>query len=239
MAVRDALQPRRRETAGKSWTPLWRGLISLWLGLHLLAVFMPPFAFQTSPVRGLGSPVAELGMGWLRPYIEALYLNQGYAFFAPDPGPSHLLLARLTFADGRPPLEMRLPDLSRDWPRLLYHRHFMLSEHLHGAFAPDEPPPEMTTDAQREAWLRARELYRRRKAAIERQLKNRFNASHVELVRIEHRLLDPVEVVTDGKRLDDEDTYLTLPETGFLEGQGPFPSRPAGPQEPAAGGRGP
>ena len=35
-----------------------------------------------------------------RPYLEAAYLDHGYAFFAPDPGPSHLVRYELEFDDG-------------------------------------------------------------------------------------------------------------------------------------------
>jgi hypothetical protein len=186
----------------------WRLVVSLGLVLHLTAVFLPPFAFQTSPVRGLGSPPVEAAMRALRPYIDAIYLHHGYAFFAPDPGPSHLLVAHLEFNDGRPPMQMTLPDAQRDWPRLLYHRHFMLSEHLHAAFAPVDAPGEMR---------RARQMYEARRAAIESYLQRRFAADRVRLTRVEHRLLVPYEFVQGRKRLADRDTYRELSEETMPE----------------------
>lgn len=149
----------------------------------------------------------------LRPYIEAIYLNHGYAFFAPDPGPSHLLVARLEFDDGRESLVLTYPDLDQHWPRLLYHRHFMLSEHLHGAFAPERAPPEIADDpAQRDAWQFTRRRYEKRLAAAEHHLRSRYGADRVQLTRVEHLLLAPLEVIVDGKRLDDPDTYVELSE---------------------------
>ncbi len=157
-------------------------------------------------------------MGWLRPYIDVMYLNHGYAFFAPNPGSSYLLRARLEYADGRSPVELTLPDRQRHWPRLLYHRHFMLSEHLNAAFAPAEPPPEIGSDRQQvEDWRFVRSMYEARRAAIERYLLTRDEADQVTLEQIEHRLLDPAEVIS-SRRLDDPETYLVLPETGDARG---------------------
>ena len=64
------------------------------------------------------------------PIHRALYLGHGYRFFAPDPGPSHLVEFEITKVDGTV-VTGRFPD--RDdadsaFPRLQYHRWFMLSE---------------------------------------------------------------------------------------------------------------
>ena len=201
-----------------TWSLRARFLVSVWLMLHLAAVFFPPFAFETSPIPGMGSPVAESMIRFLQPYIDAAYLNHGYAFFAPNPGPSHLLRAKLEFTDGREPREITLPDLDSHWPRLLYHRHFMLSEHLHSSFAPSQPIAEVTRDPlQTESWQQALQMYTARKNAIKRHLQTKYGASQVSLTRIEHRLLDPFEVVGLGKQPGDTDTYLELSELALPE----------------------
>jgi len=59
-----------------------------------------------------------------------LFLGHGYRFFAPDPGPSHLVEFEITSADGSV-VSGRFPDRDDDansLPRLQYHRWFMLSE---------------------------------------------------------------------------------------------------------------
>jgi hypothetical protein len=184
------------------------------LCVHLLAVFMPPFAFQSSPIRGLGSPLVENILRLLRPYTELAYLNHGYAFFAPDPGPSHLLRAELRFDDGRPPQFLTMPDIGRHWPRLLYHRYFMLSEHFNASFAPPAPPPEASNDPDLAAnWRLAREMYELRRSAIKDYLRRRYGADKVELVRLEHQMLSPAEKLELDKPMDAGDTYLILPET--------------------------
>ena len=121
---------------------LWVKLaISLLLVLHLAAVFTAPFAAACN-VRGSSSPLADAMYRTLRPYIAALFLDHGYFFFAPDPGPNHLVEYKVEFADGRGPIEGRFPNLATERPRLLYHRHFMLSESLYNAFVPPQAPPE-------------------------------------------------------------------------------------------------
>ena len=211
---------KQKEAGNRGWRPAARCVVSLLLLWHLAAVFVPPFTFQTSPIRGLGSPLAESAMGILGPYIDLVYLNHGYAFFAPDPGSSHLLQARLEFDDGREPVETTMPDLEQHWPRLLYHRYFMLSEHLNGAFVPPEAPAEIGSgpEAQGE-WRWVRKMYEARRAAIESHLLNRWGADRVTMRRIEHRLLEPYEFVTLGKRIEAPDTYVELTEEATDEAE--------------------
>src|ERR1044072_2681228 len=131
-------------TPAVSWkAPLWtKVLISAVLLLHLAAVFTAPFAFASNAGEGSRSPLASALASGLRPYITALFLEHGYFFFAPLVGPNHLVDYRVEFDDGRPPVEGRFPDLAKERPRLLYHRHFMLAEALNNSSAPPEPPTE-------------------------------------------------------------------------------------------------
>src|SRR5688500_19151420 len=59
----------------------WYKLASALIALHLLAVWVAPFAVPPS------SPFAQTVATAFRPYLEAAFLNHGYKFFAPDPGP--------------------------------------------------------------------------------------------------------------------------------------------------------
>ena len=55
-------------------------------------------------------------------------MNQGHHFFAPDPGASTLVQYTVERPDGTI-LEGRMPN-RQIVPRLLYHRHFMLTESI-------------------------------------------------------------------------------------------------------------
>lgn len=113
--------------------PAWvRRLATLAIVLHLTAVVVPPLSVQPA------SLLARDAFGALRPYIDLLYLDHGYRFFAPEPGPSHLVRYELELADGSE-REGVFPNLEEHWPRLLYHRHFMLTEFVNslGEFRPD------------------------------------------------------------------------------------------------------
>jgi hypothetical protein len=212
--------------------PGWGKLaISGLLLLHVTAVFWAPFAFASN-VGPSSSPFADLVMGALRPYITAMYLDHGYFFFAPDPGPSHLVRYKLEFADGREAVEGVFPNLATEQPRLLYHRHFMMAEALHNAYVPSTPPPEPTlpslnataTDKARyqrqradyERSLRLWRLQRQRYEALwrsyEEHLKHEYKADKVTLTRIEHRLATPGQVRYEKSRLDDPASYVPLPE---------------------------
>lgn len=110
-----------------------RAVVSLLVILHVGAVFLGPFS--TPP------QTSDLAMSWARacqPYLDALSLSNGYRFFAPEPGPSHLVRYELTLADGST-REGTFPDRNEHKPRLLYHRYFMLSEFLNTLSNPGIP----------------------------------------------------------------------------------------------------
>jgi hypothetical protein len=117
------------------WGAGRRGLVSLLVALHMAAVYFGPLAVPPS------SDVAVAGRAVLRPYIDATYLDNGYRFFN-EPGPSHRMRYLLEFDDGRAALAGYFPDKQAHWPRLRYHRHFMLTE-FHAAHGfPADPPPD-------------------------------------------------------------------------------------------------
>jgi len=133
------------------WHPVWRWLVSLLVVLHLLAVFcapwdlatfdaLPPGFVEPTDVRGQPRPLPPDSILWQRPvvprwlhrrlfhdYLNLLYLNHGYEFFAPDPAGTHVIDYQVTQPDGTV-VEGRLPSHDLHWPRLLYHRHMMLAE---------------------------------------------------------------------------------------------------------------
>jgi hypothetical protein len=207
--------------------PLYgRVLLSIGLALHILTVFIGPFTFATSSGPGMASPFAAPIRSALRPYLELAFLDHGYFFFAPNPGPSHLLRAKLEFNDGRPPLVITLPDRKQQWPRLLYHRHFMLAEQLQADFVPPELPPDASGDLFREEnWRLARAMYETRVASIEQHLRQQYGADRVTLTRVQHVLRDPVQFGALRQEINAPDTYLELPDAAPLlpagKGAGP------------------
>jgi len=225
------------ECSGKSpWSVKTRLFASALILLHVTAVFWPPFTAATQTDNG-SSPFAEGIMAWLRPYTSFMYLDHGYAFFAPNPGPCHLVHYKVEFADGRPPVEGVFPNLKEEQPRLFYHRHFMLSEELQKAFIPPEPPEsqplpsnvtqsarrEMEMAEQRELaeqksiWKHRRERYEQLRKSMEDHLLAKHGGSKVTLTRRQHRLLVPSEFLLKGERLDLPETYIDLPEARLTE----------------------
>ena len=106
-------------------------MISLLVSLHVMAVFVGPWAMPPH-----GSELARTIAGVHGPYLQAAFLNNGYRFFAPEPGPGHLVRYEVVTRDGRK-IEGSFPDKKAQWPRLLYHRYFMLSEFLNSLSAPE------------------------------------------------------------------------------------------------------
>lgn len=211
-------QGKPRQRSRESRRPLhvgWKVLISGLVLFHLTAVVIFPLAFASQ-----GASPAVMDTMWLfEPYGRICHLNHGYAFFAPNPGPSHLVEYTLEFDDGREPVVGRFPDIEQHWPRLLYHRHFMLAEHLNADYRPPQPPPGATPE-QLAAWREERGRYEQHLRSLQRHLLTTYGADRVTLKRIEHAIPSPNAVLEEGIRLDDQRLYVVQNEIEVLEADG-------------------
>jgi hypothetical protein len=96
-----------------------------------------------------GPYVVQLIHHWVfRPYLEFMYLNNGYRFYSPEPSPASQLWCRIEYRVGDktlPGVWFKLPDMDDHGnPRyktgLQYTRRLALTE----AVARTDPPPVMT-----------------------------------------------------------------------------------------------
>lgn len=192
-------------------TKIVRIVISVLLIAHLLAVVLPPLAFQTNGPIGQSPSIAAVFATPLEAYGQAVYIDRGYAFFAPDPGPSHLVQVAVTGPDGIQ-TESMIPDREVHWPRLLYHRHFMLTEFLDEIHQPPGPPPELIESAPQEAefWTRTRARYEHVRQSVVEHLKHVNPGREVAIRRIEHLIPDVIEAQRNPVSLIDPDSYRVL-----------------------------
>jgi hypothetical protein len=193
-------------------------MASVLIALHVFALFVAPWSMPP-PASELSGVFAAA----LRPYLHAVFIYHGYRFFAPNPGASHIVQYELQFADGRKE-SGQFPDLKRHWPRLLYHRHFMLSETVYQATdIPPEPaaPPRNLPPLIRQRatadYAAAMERYRTAAAnrdllvsAVAQRLLIDSGAKRVRLWAVEHAILSPQQVM-DGIPLTRKDTYIKRP----------------------------
>jgi hypothetical protein len=180
-----------------------RLLISAAILYHLAAVFLG--AWIGSPPT---SPFAESLARPFRAYIAAVDLNHGYRFFAPNPGPSHIFRYRLTFDDGSTQ-EAHFPNRGEHWPRLIYHRYFMLSENLN-VLRPNVREPAEQTREHMEAMQRFAALAR----SYASHLLRSHAAEQIDWEFVRHYQPSPAEI-REGRSLDDDEFYETL-ERGTL-----------------------
>lgn len=197
---------------------------------HLWAVIGRPLEFATQGPFG-ASPSMTRFRDPVRGYSQFAYLDHGYAFFAPEPGPSHLIRATITPPSGTDatttgtdaaasspspvaPLVRNYPDLNDQWPRLLYHRHFMLAEFLNDIYhPPGEPPQEIARNpvAIRE-WIQARRRYETVRDSILNRLQTAYPQATVAIDRLEHRQPGLPEFMEDNVPLDAPQLYFVLPD---------------------------
>lgn len=96
--------------------------VNLLLAFHLFAIVICPASSEPS------SPLIQSAFGKVSWYLDLLYLDHGFRFFVPDPGASTLVEYVAEMPDGTTKTD-RFPNRTI-FPRLRYHRYFMLSEFL-------------------------------------------------------------------------------------------------------------
>jgi hypothetical protein len=70
-------------------------LVNLWLVYHLTGIVIAPWSVPPS------SRLVQNSWSFVKPYVQILFLNHGYHYFAPEPGNSTLVAYVLDMPDGR------------------------------------------------------------------------------------------------------------------------------------------
>ncbi len=208
---------RPRTVSRSSWPPAVRMVVSLGLLIYLAAVIVPPLAGPPP-----ASDLAMAALQPLRPLVGSLFLGHGYRFFAPNPGPGHSIQWTMKMADGST-RKGSIPDREADWPRLLYHRRFMISEKI-ASFVPLPDAPADVRQQSRGDW---QPLVK----DVAGHLLHRYGGAEVTLQMTEHYLPDPEELIRSkqGEAEQGSDTVTPL-GTYALAGALPLtrPVPPAG-----------
>ncbi len=177
----------------------WRVILSVVLLVHLTAVIAAPWSGPDG-----ANPAASVVVRPFGPYLDAAYLGHGYRFFAPEPGPGHIIRYELELADGKSQVGT-FPDLNTERPRLFYHRHFMLTEKLDGfrvrGDLPADAPPEV-----KQSWEAGRNLFNQIARSYANHLLHETGARTVKLELVEHNL-PMLDRVLQGQKLTDPQLY--------------------------------
>ena len=192
--------------------------------IHMLGVLAEPLRFFSRSEVAV-APDFELLAESMQTYSQWLYLDHGYFFFAPNPGPGRLIQCsvqlkpnseeRSTTADLSVNAEVRLlPEKQNQRPRLLYHRYLMLAEFYNSRFAPRQISAESRKNPEFAAqWAVDLDVYQQLQASMIKSLKHKLGATEVGLRRIERSLPTPYMVLNEKVPLDDPRLVETLPET--------------------------
>jgi hypothetical protein len=181
------------QATSKAWSAPVRTIVSLLLVWHLSAVLIGPLSLPPAIIPSAAQRI-------FGPYAELIDINHAYKFFAPEPGPSHLIDYDIEFADGSHRTG-RFPDRHKDFPRLLYHRHFMLTEFI--ASAPPDENAEIASDWRRQPPSNWQREYARSYAE---HMLQEPGAKRVTLKLVQHMLPSPDQVL-NKTALDHPDSY--------------------------------
>ena len=154
-----------------------RWAVNCWLVFHIAAIIIAPASVAPT------SALIESTWGIFHAYLDFMFLNHGYHFFAPEPSESTLMSFEAERADGSK-VAGHIPD-RKTLPRLLYHRHFMLTEHLRDA------PEELQQE-----WV----------GSYAEHLRRKYGAKRVKLTAYLHGLPSR-EDVQNGVKLNDPASY--------------------------------
>jgi len=238
----QVVNPSQPREAVASVLPKWAMIaLSIFAVLHVLATYAEPFRFSTQVQSFAPAADAITLRDALKPYIDLMYLNHGYYFFAPNPGPAHLVVC--VFQDGKSPEGMALsspgqsdrvvyPDKKRQKPRLLYHRYFMFTEFYNTLFTPQDLPNNEFEPIPTEV-KRGQELYAALGQSLHHYYETRYPGRPFRLYRVEHGLPSAQDYFEGHMKLDDPRLYIELPER--MQTPLPFPpssDRSVDPQAP-------
>jgi hypothetical protein len=208
--------------ANYPWSPRARAIASVLIALHVAAVFVAPWSYPRP-----SSDLSRITARGLWPYLHGVGIYNGYRFFAPNPGPSHVVRYEMELKNG----DIRrgqFPDVKQHFPRLLYHRHFMISERVNELSNPPTEPPappavvpprwrqrvqaEYAAMQQAHAQAVAQQTEQQEKLVrpIAMELLRRHDAKRIRLWSVEHTIPTPEQVVA-GVPLDDENLYQLRP----------------------------
>jgi hypothetical protein len=112
----------------------WKALTSLLLLAHFFAILTATLA---QPMPGQPAPYLAVWMHSLaRPYLDALFLNSSFRFYAPNPGPVKLCWFRLERNDGTAEwVEFPRHRTLAPWP--IYHRELAVVSFWDAQIGPD------------------------------------------------------------------------------------------------------
>lgn len=155
--------------------------LNLLVAFHIFAIIACPLSSEPS------SPLAKAAFGKVSWYLDLLYLDHAFRFFVPDPGASTLVEYTAELPDGTVKTG-QFPN--RDiFPRLRYHRYFMLSEYLGNG--PEELAPYI-------------------KRAFARNICRETGASRVTLTQVVHDM-PLLEDFRKGVTLQHADLFMRTP----------------------------
>lgn len=171
--------------------------LNAFLVFHLFAIVICPASVEPS------SPLVQAGFQLVSPYLHMLYLDHGFHFFAPDPGESTLLSYSLEFPDGTTTTG-RIPN-REIFPRLYYHRHFMLTEFLGNG------PEELLPFVER---------------SFARNLCRQTGATRVSLTKVVHDTASVADI-RRGLSLNDSSLFTETPLGNYTAEELRLPFKPA------------
>jgi hypothetical protein len=193
-----------------------RLFLSVLIVLHLAAVIAEPLRFFSRSSEKFAAEDTQMLRTLLGPYVDAMYLSHGYFFFAPNPGPSHLIEAEAVTPNQESTSldRIRFPDRYEQWPRLLYHRHFMMTEFYHTIFAPSSLDQiESLPKEIQEQWKTDRQRFVAIQDSIKKNLEKKHPGKTFVLRRLQHELATPQSIFVDHWKLTDPRLFNVLEDS--------------------------
>jgi hypothetical protein len=134
-------KPQREGSTRRGGRPalVIRIALTVFIVWHFTGVFLAALCVPVSSTL-----VYAIAQHWpMQWYLDALYMNQGHSFFAPNVGPGHQINYQLVDQSGHEIERGEFPSKKDHWPRLLYHRYLMLADQLDMLPFADKPTHDL------------------------------------------------------------------------------------------------
>jgi hypothetical protein len=165
-----------------------RIVVSLLLLWHVAAVFIAGLS-----VPGSSRLAGVIGQYYMQWYLDALAMNRGHHFFAPDTPTGSLIQFEVVDAKGSATVG-EFPKKKDYWPRLRYHRYLMLADQSNLGIEEERLNNEWTTKFL---------------SAYAFQLMRELDGQRVRIRRVVHDVLPPPL----ARRPEEQQMALNDPKT--------------------------
>ncbi len=193
MNMNDENEIASAETSASKTKPSLKiqWLVSLLVGIHFFAILT---AVTSSGSGKYTSPYVAMQLNEpFQPYLETLFLRNGYRFFAPNPGPNFVVWFRLSYQDGRIRW-IEFPKRQNFATPLAYTRMLSVANMGSTTYPDEDDPDKGFVNPVTQICLSSFARHIGSEKAVTQSLRDEGDLMSIEIYRIAHLYIMPDQI---------------------------------------------